>query len=94
MAKPRAVGPPVELPAVVDEFEYAALRALQAGNATAEQQRVALKCIVEKMSGAYDVSFRHGEGGDRDTAFAEGRRFVGLQIIRHLNSVRIAKEGK
>lgn len=90
----RTLGPPVELPAALDDAEYAALRALQAGNAGPEQQRQALRCIVEKMSGAYEVSYRHGESGDRDTAFAEGRRFVGLQIIRQLNSIRTTKEGK
>ena len=90
----RVDGPPVEQPAILDDSEHAALRSLQAGNANSNQQQRALRVIVEKMSGAYDVSYRHGDSGDRDTAFAEGRRFVGLQIIRQLNSIRTTKEGK
>ncbi len=51
-----------------------------AGEANAEQQQLALKCIVEDVSGAYELSY--SPDSPYDTAFAEGRRFVGMQIAK------------
>lgn len=65
--------------------DAASLQALQFGRATAEQQKRALDWIVKAAAGAYDMSYRPGaEDGRRDTDFAEGRRFVGLQIVKLL----------
>ena len=50
------------------------------GVATAEQQVRALTFIVEQLSAYYDLSYCDS---DRDTAFVEGRRFVGGQIVQH-----------
>lgn len=60
-----------------------AIKCLAAGNANEGQQRMALKWIVEEVCGTYDQSFR--PSGDRDTVFAEGRRFVGLALVREIN---------
>lgn len=60
----------------------AAIRALHYGNADAEQQKLALTTILEEICGLYDLSYRPGVGGDRETAFAEGKRFVGSQIVK------------
>ncbi len=62
--------------------EVAALQALRRGEATPDQQLRALECIISKISDRNGMSFRPGLDGDRDTAFAEGRRFVGNQIVR------------
>jgi len=62
--------------------EVACIQALAAGNATPEMQRRALKWIVEIAAGYYDLSFRPGEDGRRETDFAEGKRFVGAQIVK------------
>lgn len=86
----RAVPPPVEAPAPCDEADEYALRALQTGTATSDQQRRALKWIVEQAAGSYDQPFRPGADGDRDTAFACGRMFVGQQIVHLLNTVRVS----
>lgn len=60
-----------------------ALKALGTGQARHDQQIVAMNFIIEVLAGTYDLSFRPNEiGGDRDTAFSEGRRFVGLQLRR------------
>ncbi len=67
------------------EYELAdvsAIQALLAGEANADQQARALKWIIEAAAGTYDMSFRPGPSGERDTSFAEGRRFVGLQIVK------------
>lgn len=68
-----------------EKADAAALQALQFGRATEDQQKRALRWVVELASGTYDVSFRPGgEDGRRETDFAEGRRFVGLQIVKLL----------
>jgi len=70
------------------EYELAdagALQALYRGDATKEQQQRALKYIIESIAGTYEFSYRPGgQDGDRDTAFALGRVFVGQQIVKLL----------
>lgn len=61
-----------------------ALQALLRGDASADQQQRALKYVIEAIAGTYEVSYRPGEEGRRDTDFAEGRRYVGLQIVKLL----------
>ena len=60
------------------EAEAQALRAVWNGEATARQQRLALDFIM-LASGKDDSSHRPGDS--HDTAFAEGKRFVGLTIV-------------
>lgn len=57
-----------------------AIQALVRGDATEQQQKDAVNWIVNVAAGTYNVSF--SEAGDRETAFSEGRRFVGLQIVK------------
>lgn len=80
-------------PAVFDIADAAAIKALAAGTANADQQVRALLWIVETASGAYDQSYYPGgEDGRRNTDFAEGKRFVGNSIIKltkvNLDSLR------
>lgn len=64
------------------EIEHVgALQALMAGTAQPHQQKLALEWIIEKASGAYSLSYR---GSESETAFNEGRRFVGLEIVKYL----------
>lgn len=47
------------------------------------QGKMVLNFIIDRLSGTYDLSFRPDDaGGQRDTDFHEGRRFVGLNIRR------------
>jgi hypothetical protein len=62
-----------------------AIKALATGTANAGQQKRALDWIITKACGTYDMSFRPGADGERETAFAEGKRHVGLQIVKHIN---------
>lgn len=87
----RSPGPPVELPPPCDDVTYMALKALQTGTATNGQQQIALKWIINDCAKTYDQPFRPGPGGERDTAFACGKMFVGQQIVKQLNSVRTTK---
>lgn len=60
-----------------------ALKALQAGTADADQQQRALGWILNEGCRIKDVTFQ--PDSDRTSAFAEGRRFVGLQIAKLLS---------
>lgn len=64
--------------------DVSALQALQRGDADKDAQIRALKWIIENACATYDLSYRPGEDGRRDTDFAEGRRFVGLQVVKLL----------
>lgn len=78
------------LPVEYDKSDWTAIQAIRdlaAGKATEDQQRAAWAFIVQRIAAADDLSFRPDEaGGERDTAFHEGRRFVGLQM-RKLTSL-------
>ncbi len=65
--------------------DAAALQALAKGTASAAQQKRALAWIIEQGAATYDLAYRPGaQEGDRDTAFALGRVFVGQQIVKLL----------
>jgi hypothetical protein len=80
MKKPPAIQP--WMPAPYDEADTYAIKALMAGKASEGQQQRALSWIINTLCGTYDLSFRPGEGGDRDTVFAEGKRHVGMQLVK------------
>lgn len=61
--------------------DASAMQALAAGTATPDQQRRALTWLVN-AAGTYDLSYRPGPNGERDSVFAEGKRFVGLQVVK------------
>lgn len=88
MAVKRSPGPPPEIPVECSDADHAALKAMRDGNASSEQMKRGLDWIIAKAAGTYDLSFRPGAEGARDTDFAEGRRFVGLQIVKQLNTIR------
>ena len=62
--------------------DAASLQAVLRGEATSDQQIRAINFIVVTLCGVNEMSFRSGPEGDRETAFAEGRRFVGAQITK------------
>lgn len=73
------------LPAPYDKKVVWSLQALARGEADEHAQKRALKWIIEECAKTYDLSYRPGgEDGRRDTDFAEGRRFVGMQIVKML----------
>jgi len=62
-----------------------AFQMLAEGQATPEQQTRALKWLIEAC-GTYDEPFRPGGSeGDRDTAYACGKRSIGLQVVKLVN---------
>lgn len=70
-------------PAAYEKLDIYAVRACIAGEATPDQQRRAIDWIINRAANLYDMSYREdGEGGVTATAFHEGRRFVGNQIVK------------
>ncbi len=59
--------------------EAKAIQAVASGSATAEQQRLAIAVIREKICAEPQLSM---SGNAELTAFHEGRRFVGVMIRR------------
>lgn len=76
-------------PADYDRDTVYAIRALYEGKASDGQQRLAFRWIVEEAARVRDLSYRPGPDGERATAFAEGRRFVGLQVLKMLDPLVI-----
>jgi len=75
-------------PVDYDEMVVGALRAIATGTANAGQQATAWAWIqyVTGVGEYADLSFRPGgQDGERVTAFAEGRRFVGLQLLKMIH---------
>lgn len=56
----------------------AAIKALAEGNPRPDQCVTALNFIIETLSAVYDEPFR--PEGERETAYALGRAYVGRQI--------------
>lgn len=67
-----------------DDHDIRAMKALSLGGASDDQQRRAFDLIIH-LCGTYDLSFRPGADGARLTDFAEGKRFVGTEIIKLVN---------
>jgi hypothetical protein len=57
---------------------------LQRGDASPDQQQRVLKYLLHDLARIPELSFWIGTDGQRGTDFAEGRRFVGLQIAKFL----------
>lgn len=79
---------PVTHPVPWEDLDVYALKAVAEGKADAAQQKRAMDWIIHKAAGTYDMSYR--PGNVQDTVFAEGRRFVGLQIVK-LVAIDIAR---
>ena len=86
-SRPQLPGSVAWKPAEYTLAEAAAVRAVAHGAANEDQQRLAMKYIVETLAGLYDLEFRPGSDGARESAFAGGKRFVGLQIVKLVNHV-------
>lgn len=69
---------PSKAPAGVME----AFQSIEAGLANEHQQKLALKWLLHEVCRTYDMSYRPQD--THATAFAEGRRAVGLEIVTML----------
>lgn len=80
--------PPQIEPPHYENADVGAIQALARGDASPEAQRRALDWIINAASATYDQSF-HPDNA-RLTDFAEGRRFVGNQIVK-LTKLNLSK---
>jgi len=82
---------PAQAPAHYEIPDIAALQALEQGIATPEQQKRVLGWVINNACGTYDLEYRSYA---RDHAFASGRRFVGLQVLKmfKLNAGKLKRE--
>lgn len=79
------------LPVPYEKEDAYAVQALFSGTASENQQRRVVDFLC-RTTGAYDLSYR--PDSERDTSFAEGGRFVWLQLLK-LRDVRFdTKEPK
>ena len=79
------------LPPAYEDADVVAVQALAKGIANLDQQKRAFAWIIERAAGTYDMSYRPGGlEGERDTIFAEGRRFVGNQLVK-MTKLRIGQ---
>lgn len=62
-----------------------AVRALLAGTADADQQKIATDWILFQVCRRRDNPFQPGADGERDTNFELGRHFCGVQIVNCLD---------
>lgn len=70
-------------PAAYDVADIEAIKAVAAGNASESQQKRAMAWIVQKAALTYDETFAMGLPDV--TANLQGRRNVGLQIVKLIN---------
>lgn len=75
-----------------DPADASAVQALARGEAGPDQQKRALDWVIKVAAATYNTSFT--PGSPDATAFAEGRRFVGTQIVKllSLNVAAFTKE--
>lgn len=82
LRKPGEAPPPPWTPPRWDPVDAHAIRAVAHGEATADQQRHAMRWIIESAAATYqDTHFPE----DADRCFANGRRFVGLRLVALIN---------
>lgn len=81
-------------PAVYEIADAGAIQALYRGDATPEQQKRALKWLIEGAAATYEASF--DPVNDRVTSYMEGKRSVGNQIVKlcKLNLNELRKDGR
>jgi hypothetical protein len=66
--------------------EVAAIKAVAQGNASPDQQKRAMRTIIEKLADTYQETFCPGEDGERNSAYAQGKRRVGLMLVTYINA--------
>jgi hypothetical protein len=78
-------------PVEYDKATAHAIKAMREGTASASQQKHGMQWIEYVVCDVEGMSFHdNAEGGDRASAFHEGRRFVGNQIRKMSNPITLA----
>ena len=82
------------MPVDYKAIHASAVQAMMHGEADEDQQKFLMKWLINDVCATYDQSYHPGVDGDRDTAFAEGKRFVGNTVIKmtRVNVSRMRQE--
>lgn len=80
------------LPAPYEAVDVYAIQALAEGKANEGQQKRVLQWLIEKACGTYDETYM--PDSERNTAYAQGKRHVGLQIVKLLKIPASSIEAK
>jgi len=80
-------------PVPYEAHHVGAVQALLRGDCAENQQKEFMRWLIEGCCGTYDQSFRVDP---YSTAFAEGRRFVGNQVVKmsRLDAKLVAEHDK
>lgn len=79
------------LPPKYEKKHAAAVQAIVRCDAVEHQQKIFFEYLINDLCGTYDLSYH--PDSQRDSDFAEGKRFVGLQLIKLLKiNLAIIKE--
>lgn len=75
------------LPPPYERQHVVAWQAIAAGKADEAQQKMALDWLIKIGCMTYEMTYFPGPDGTRNSDFAQGRRSVGLQLVKllHLN---------
>lgn len=71
------------MPTEYEKKHVASWQALTRGQATEHQQRLIAEYIVHVLCGTYDLPYF--PDSVRDSDFAQGKRFIGLQLVKFSN---------
>jgi hypothetical protein len=77
---PLAISPQLRLK------EISAIQAVAKGEASAHQQQLAMKTIIERVARTYEETFCPGADGERNSVFMQGRRRVGTALVSYINA--------
>ena len=73
--------PALRTPGLISHRDIRAISNCWKGEATAEEQRLALETVVYTLARADDLGyFPDNRGGERDSSFLQGMRHVGMQL--------------
>lgn len=87
----RKTGAKPHNPSPCSSYDVYAMKALAAGSASESQQKRALNWILNQCCGVPDNTYY--PESERDTVFASGKRFVGLEIVALINMPTNKLEG-
>lgn len=83
----------LQMPGQIYTDEAYALKALGKGQAMTPEQQTKLFNAILHICGMNDLAYYpDGNGGDRDSAFAAGKQFVGHQLLKILR-IHIETDG-
>lgn len=71
------------IPIIPDKKTIMAVKSFYSGTANNGQQRLVLDFIMHSLCGTYDIGYHSGKPDD--TAFAAGKRFIGLNLRDVIN---------